>query len=127
MKLSAFTTFLALSAILLTAYTTLAQTGCRSTTLRFRYPMKANMPPGSIRVDWIVNGGYSDTMYLDAFPRDKVCSDDGFWCVWADFFSTYGFPRMGLVYRKKTRFYPEVHVWLAKDEDWEEVEYWDCI
>ncbi|KAG0087140.1 hypothetical protein BGZ93_011128 [Podila epicladia] len=127
MKLSAFTAFLALSAILLTSFTAQAQTGCRSTTLRFRYPMKANMPPGSIRVDWIVNGGYSDTMYLDAFPRDMVCSDDGFWCVWADFLSTYGYPRMGLLYRKKTRFYPEVHVWLARDEDWEEVEYWDCI
>ncbi|KAF9310036.1 hypothetical protein BG003_009021 [Podila horticola] len=122
MKLFAITT-------LLTAFTTLIQAGpvCRSTTLRVRYPMKPNSPPGSVRIDWIVNSGYEDTMYLDSFPYKKVCSYDGYWCVWGDFKSPDGYPRFNLIYRNMAKFYPSVHVWLARDDQWEEIEYWDCI
>ncbi|KAF9375408.1 hypothetical protein CPC16_000742 [Podila verticillata] len=82
---------------------------------------------GSVRIDWIVNGGYEGTIITDQFPTSKVCSRDKFICVVADFKSTFGYPRLTLNYRSKTYVYPEIHVWNSNEYMNHEIEYWDCI
>ncbi|KAF9210514.1 hypothetical protein BGZ59_009344 [Podila verticillata] len=112
-----------------TTVTTLVQAGpwCRPTTLRMQWGEIWLVQAGSVRIDWIVNGGYEGTIITDQFPTSKVCSRDKFICVVADFKSTFGYPRLTLNYRSKTYVYPEIHVWNSNEYMNHEIEYWDCI
>ncbi|KAF9316884.1 hypothetical protein BG006_003458, partial [Podila minutissima] len=86
--------------------------------------------PGVLsKVSWIVNSVYEGTMYLSSYPLTRS-SRDVLFCFEGSFQYRYGFPGSQMTLTSKYgrhRYYPEVHVWNERDDDWAEVEYWDCV
>ncbi|KAF9293482.1 hypothetical protein BGZ74_011695, partial [Mortierella antarctica] len=131
MKPSPLAAFLALSAIFLTTLTTLVEVGrpCRSITPRIRYPANLGGARCSVKVNWTVNSVYEGTMYLSSFPLTRR-SRDMLFCIEGSLHYRYGFPYPQMTLTRKYsrhRYYPEVHVWNERDNDWAGVEYWDCV
>ncbi|KAG0010144.1 hypothetical protein BGZ81_002970 [Podila clonocystis] len=126
MTLSVFTTLL-VPAIFFAAFTAPVAQACKATTLAIRYPSDLSFYKNSVTIDWIVNSWYDGRIVMDRFPYSWHCSGDGIWCVQGGFWSQMGTPWLSLKYQNVVKGYPTVSAWTEKNDEWEVVEYWDCI
>ncbi|KAF9284325.1 hypothetical protein BGZ74_001748 [Mortierella antarctica] len=123
---SNFTTLLA-PAILFTVFRAPVAQACRPTTLAIRYPSDLSVYKNAVTIDFVVNSWYEGQMIMDRFPFTEHCSRDGIFCVQGSFWSQTGTPWLSLRYQNVVRGYPTVSAWVEKNDEWEAVEYWDCV